>query len=580
MIGFIMDATKNPFEYDAAPNLDPELLVAWFIEDHNHSRFIQSTRNVLINGQRGSGKSMALIYNSVPYQKIRAKLTCENFPQKSIGIYIPCNTPLTHKQEYRLLPEVEQAILSEHFFVYGMGISMAKDLQFLIDQFTIEDIKFLQDEFAFLTGKTPIYTQSPFLFLKNIFRELLRKDQELLGSGINTSIDFETTTFYTLVLPIVTALRETELLKDTHISLLIDDAHDLNHHQRAVLNSWLGYRDHSVFSFKVAIAGMRHYDFRTAFGGSILEGHDYISVDFDQPFQNDESDFGKFARDVVQKRLNDVGINKSADDFFPESFELRNEIEKYLDLAVKEAKEKGITETKAISDYRFKYGRALYFRSRGAKANRPQYAGFSTLAHLSTGVIRNLLEPCYWMYDRLLSESNRKEGTPELVPAHIQSAIILQRSDNYWEFIRNNLSLKITGCSETDAKKIVNLLTGLCEHFVERLKKHESEPRVIVFSISAYSDILRSELQPLLNLAEKAQLLYVRSGPKKKGGGREDFYILNRMLLPAFGLDAHGQHGRASIQAEYLVAATQGKVIPLKVAEITGDSLQGGLFDE
>jgi hypothetical protein len=156
----------------------------------------------------------------------------------------------------------------------------------------------------------------------------------------------------------------------------------------------------------------------------------------------------------------------------------------------------------------------------------------------------------------------------------------LDRSDKFWEFIRTSLSRKITGCSESDANKLANLFTALCEHFAERLKKHDSEPRVITFSISAYDESIKKELDPLLSLAEKAQLIFVRSGPKKKGGGREDFYILNRMLLPAYGLDVHGQHGRASIQAKYLIAATLGKAIPLRVVEAPADENQGGLFDE
>jgi len=575
-----MNHRQNPFEYDAAPNLDPKLLVEWFIEDYNHSRFLQSTRNVLINGQRGSGKSMALIYNSAHYQNIRAQKKGENFPSVGMGIYVPCNTPLTHKQEYKLLPEVEQAILSEHFFVYGIGVAIAKGLATIEDKFSSKDIEFLREEFSYIASRPIGESQSPFTFLRNHFRELLKTDQQALGLGSTVSLSFETTTFYTLILPILAALKETTLLKGVHISLLIDDAHDLNNHQRAVLNSWLGYRDHSVFSFKVAIAGMRHYDFKTTFGGSILEGHDYVSVDLDQPFQNDESDFGKFAREVVEKRLKEVGIEKTADDFFPEGEDFALQIQKFTALAEQEAIQKGIAEQKSITDYKFKYGRALYFRSRDAKANRPQYAGFSTLAHLSTGVIRNLLEPCYWMYEKLLSSSGTEGPLPQAVPPHVQSATILERSDEYWEFIRTSLSHKITGCSETDASKLSNLFTVLCEHFAERLKKHESEPRVISFSISAYSDELRRELEPLLYLAEKAQLIFVRSGPKKKGGGREDFYILNRMLLPAFGLDAHGQHGRASIQAKYLLAATKGKAIPLKVAEDQAGDLQGGLFDE
>lgn len=573
-----MQEKRNPFEFDAAPNLDPELLISWFIEDHNYSRFLQSSRNVLLNGQRGSGKSMALIFHSAPYQKIRSKHQKSQFPLGTLGIYVPCNTPLTHRQEYKLLPAVEQAILSEHFFVYGIGTAIAKDLKAIEEIFGEDDLQRLREEFSYITSLSIAPTESPFIALRNCFRELLKKDQERLSAGTDIRIDFETNTFYTLILPILSALKETTLLQKVHISLLIDDAHDLNNHQRGVLNSWLGYREHSIFSFKVAIAGIRHYDFRTSFGGAILEGHDYIAIDVDQPFQNDESDFGKFARQVVERRLKNVGINVSAEEFFPEGIEFRQEIENYLRLAEQQARNKGLTEQKAISDYRFKYGRVLYFRSRDSKANRPQYSGFTTLAHLSTGVIRNLLEPCYWMYEKMLSSA---EEIPQSIPSHLQSGVILERSDNYWEFIRTDLSLRITGCSESEAKKLVNLFTALCEHFSERLKRHDSEPRVVSFSISAYGEAAKQQLDPLLRHAEKAQLIYVRSGPKKKGGGREDFYALNRMLLPAYGLDANGHHGRASIQAKHLLAAAVSSTpIPLTGSDDIEPNQQQLLFDE
>lgn len=570
-----MNHSRNPFEYDAAPNLEPDLLIDWFIEDHNYSRFIQSTRNVLINGQRGSGKSMALIFNSIPYQRKRLDREGGSLQFNHAGIYIPCNTPLTHKQEYKLLPDVEQAILSEHFFSYGIGAAIAKDFKHIEADLSTKDKKQLLDEFEYLTRrKSEQGAESPFSFLQRSVRDLLRADQENLGKGLDISLQFETGTFYTFILPIISAIKETEFFKNSHISLLIDDAHDLNSHQKSVLNSWIGYREHSLFSFKVAIAGVRHYDFQTSFGGTILEGHDFITIDLDQPFQNDESDYGKFAREVVQKRLSKIGVSATADEFFPESADFNAEIEKFCDVAEKEAIEKGVSDKKSISNHRYKYGRALYFRSRDPKANRPQYAGFDTLAHVSTGVIRNLLEPCYWMYEQMLS------GGTSLVkiPPHVQSEVILSRSDNLWDFIRSNLDKRITGCSKSDASKLERFFTALCEHFRERLLKHKSEPRVISFSISAYSEDVRAELAPLLFLAEKAQLLYVRSGPKKKSGGREDYYILNRMLLPAYGLDVNGQHGRASIKAVVLLDAANGKKIPFEALDDSLDVVQGELF--
>ena len=574
-----MNKLTNPFEYDAAPNLEPALLVKWYIEDHNFSRFVQSSRNVLMNGERGSGKSMALIYNSIRYQKLRQEIKEEKFPPSHIGIYVPCNTALTHKEEYRLLPEMEQAILSEHFLAYGIGAAIAKDFSCIEKDFSEKDYNFLVDEFSYLTGTSPNYNQSPFSLLQRAIRERLTGDQRQLAKGEKVEMNFETSSFYTLILPILSALKQTELLKNTHLSLLIDDAHDLNPYQRKILNSWLGYRDHSVFSFKVAIAGSRHYDLRTAFGGTILEGHDYITIDLEQPFQNKDSGFGKFVREVIQKRLENVGITLTPDDFFPESQSFQDGMKEAERVTREEAIEKGIAveNSKALADYVYKYSRARYFRNRSPKANKPIYAGFDTLVHLSTGVIRHLLDPCYWMFEELQSASG---GVTSSISPDIQSRIIHDRSAKLWEFIRNKLETQVEGCGKTEAEKLRNLFTALAEHFRYRLLNHKSEPRVLTFTISGLEPQYREELEPIFRIAQKAQLLYLRSGPAKDGGGREDFYTPNRMLWPEYGLDVLGQHGRASLKAIDLVNATKGRSIPNDSGAIESVSQQGGLFDE
>lgn len=569
---------KNPFEYDAAPNLDPELLVEWFIEDHNFSRFIQSTRNVLINGERGSGKSMALIYNSLRYQKLRQKLKHESFPPDHIGIYVPCNTALTHKEEYRLLPDVDQAILSEHFLSYGIGAAIAKDFNNISADFSEDDNKLLLDEFSYLMGAPLIGSQNPFTYLQRAFREKIKEDQAAIAKGTKVEVSFETSSFYTLILPLLSILKETSVLQNTHLSLLIDDAHDLNPHQRKTLNSWLGYRDHSIFSFKVAIAGIRNYNMRTAFGGTILEGHDYITVDLEQSYQNKTSGFAKFACEVVEKRLKNVGINISPNDFFLESDSFNKEIKEWEEKTKLEALNSGISSdnTKAIADYIYKYARARYFQNRSRKANKPVYAGFDTLVNLSTGVIRHLLDPCYWIFEEALSRDSLIHKPS--ISSDIQSNIIHDRSSKLWEFINNKLETQVEGCGKSEADKLRNLLVNLAELFRYRLLNHKSEPRVLSFSISGYDESLRSELEPILNLAQKAQLLYVRSGPAKDGGGLEDFYTPNRMLWPSYGLDVIGQHGRASLKAIDLLNASKGKGFPN--IDIGPKLIQKGLFNE
>ena len=166
------------------------------------------------------------------------------------------------------------------------------------------------------------------------------------------------------------------------------------------------------------------------------------------------------------------------------------------------------------------------------------------------------------MFDSLLSSgTNIYTG----IPTAIQSEIILNRSAKQWEFIRDQLPTCIEGCGTYEAKQLQNLFESLAAYFRYRLLNHKSEPRVLSFSISAYTADLKEKLIPIFRLAQKAQLLYIRSGPAKDGGKTEDFYTRNRILWPAYGLDVVGQHGRVSIQAIHLWNATKGHQIPVPV---------------
>jgi hypothetical protein len=320
---------------------------------------------------------------------------------------------------------------------------------------------------------------------------------------------------------------------------------------------------------------------RTAFGGTILEGHDYITIDLEQSYQNRKSDFGQFARDVVSKRLKNVGIEITPDDFFPESNSFREDMKVYDQSTRLEAIKSGISpdNSKAIGDYVYKYARARYFQARSPKANKPIYSGFETLVHLSTGVIRHLLVPCYWMFEELLSDESAMNS--KVISPEIQSTVIHLHSKKLWEFIRRNLETQVEGCGRLEAEKLRLLFTKLAEHFRYRLLNHKSEPRVLTFSISGYDRHLREELEPIFRIAQKAQLIYVRSGTAKDGGGSEDFYTPNRMLWPEYSLDVVGMHGRASLKARDLINAMQGISIPTGNSEDIAIRIQQrSLFDE
>lgn len=557
---------SNPFEYEAAVNYAADDLVDLFVEDHNYSRFIQSPRNIFLIGERGCGKSMTLLFNSYFKQERKAQKEGKAINLDTLGIYIPCNNPLFFKREYDLIDNpLKVSVISEHFLVLAIAFEISRVLSYIDNSATIEEAKTFAENLEYVLGIKLKEDQSVFKSLCLYFQKLSTDTQKLVNNNDDKILE-DCVTFYSLIIPLIRQIKELDKFKRSHFLFLIDDAHDLNHHQTKTLNSWIAYRDHTDFSFKVAIAKVREHSYITANGSSILEEHDFLRIDMEKPYQSKLSDYGQWAKDIVLKRLAAFNISvDKVDDFFPINESVEKEIKACEEEVRREAEKiysNSPNRTKQITDHVYKYARARYFQNRSPRANRPQYTGWETIVHLSTGVIRNLLYPCYWMYDKELSQlpsSNGKHQIPKSIKPGTQNEVIQEKSQELWNKIDNDLFNSIDNCSTKQAEYIKNLFDNLMGLFRQRLlDKSVSEPRAITFTISGKKDFSSqklAELQELLRISKEAQILYDRISSAKDDGLREVYYVPNRLLFPIRGLDVVGQHARVSIKASELYAA-------------------------
>ena len=580
-----MKLERNPFEYEAANNLSDEMIAEYYIDDFNHSRFIQSRRNVFLVGERGSGKTMALLFNRWRIQKHLAETRGETPLLSTIGVYIPCNTPLTHKAEYQLLDPFKAAVLSEHFLVLSIAYGLADTLSEIPDVLEGADDSYLREEASFVLGANLPGGATFFDAIMQFLQRELLNTQRAINAGKFAAFYENTFSFASVFVPMLNLCsKRIPRLSDSHFLLMLDDAHTLNEHQVRVLNSWIAYRDHSLFSFKVAVAKVDAQPKITSSGGSILEGHDYTTVDLEAPYQNRNSSFYQLAETLVRRRLSKISVSVSPEEFFPVSATmekaLRKSEETVRELGIQKYGE-SLAHSRKVSDFVYKYKRAHYFKTRSRRANRPQYSGFETLVFLSTGVIRNLLEPCFWMLDRALSiahEPGRKGQNVVItsIPTRIQTEVIIDRSKRMWEWLENGIAHDIQGCSAEDGRRAYQILNALAIHFGERLQRHRSEPCAVSFTISEQNDDVMVKLKSVLEILRKAQLLYIRSGPAKDEGQRETYYMPNKFLWPIRGLDPHGQHARVSIPAGVLWNAANGGKVELDKR----DNKQMGFWDD
>ena len=573
---------SNPFQYGAANDFSAEKVLEYYIEDFNYSRFIHSTRNVFILGERGSGKTMTLLYHTLATQRRKAEEENVSCALDHIGVYIPCNTPLMHRAEHELFGSFKAAVLSEHFLVLGIAHWLARTLDENADLIGEMEPCTLGEELGDAIGRKIPIGESFFRQILALAKREIRETQRTINRADSESFYNRALSFSTLLMPLFELIRQIPVLSSSHFLLMIDDAHDLNPHQIRVLNSWIAYRDHPTFSFKVATVKVDRPPLITSTGGFILEGHDYTVVDMEKPVQNEQSEFGRLAERIIGRRLERIGCNSTPEEFFPLHSSARKGLADAKEAARAEALEKYPEGDKTqISDYVYKYHRAIYFR-RSQKANLPVYSGFKTIVYVSTGVVRNLLEPCYWMYEKALSQAvtgGEDARNIEGISPAIQNDIVMQQSGKAWDRLRDGLDKVVVGCSDEDGRKVHRLFEQLALLFRARLLSQGSEPRATSFSISGRDQAAKyKEVERLLRIARKATLLYIREGAAKDYGSREYYYVPNRVLWPVRGLDPQGQHARVSLPASKLLAAALGEG-ELKDAGVEVDTGQGELFD-
>ncbi len=559
-----MTTRKNPFEYEQATKLSPEEVRRYYIEGLNYSRFVSSRRNVLLVGERGTGKTMTFLYYALPTQVAKAQADGAATNLSIVSVYVPCNNPLTHRREYELLDQLNASLVSEHFMVVSI-MRAVLDAVFSVPnviQGDEESVLRAEIEYA-LSIKLPEGTT-----FKRALELALDKSSTDVQKSLNAGEEDIRKSFLSFnsgIRAFLACLKQVSKLRDSHFSFMIDDVQLYNPYQVRALNSWIAYRDNALFSFKVATTRIDAPPLETSSGGSILEGHDFTRLEMEEPYQKGASPFAQFATKIVRMRLDEIGVNRTPDEFFPENSAFTKDIEKATKEAKNAARKKYPNGTsKQISDYVYKHKRAIYFKDRSARANRPPYSGFALLTQLSTGVIRNLLIPCSKMYDRQVSETKDiSDDTISIIPPNIQRDVILELSKEKWEWMQNELDNTIDGCCRELAKGVYQLLDNLAILFKKRLKSDISEPRAVEFTISGLDEKRHTNLLEVLKIAQKAQLIYTYSSSAKDRGKREKYYMPNKMLWPDRGLDPEGQHARVSITADNLQnAASENTEIP------------------
>lgn len=595
----------NPFQIKTPEKLPPDEAANLFVDVFTDYQKIKAQGHTFIMGPRGIGKSMIFRYLEPDCQCIstKAKINQLDF----LGLYIPLKSAsFTTITELLRLERNAAHILNEHimvtFVLQKVFSSLSnEDLYEDNDEWNISAQQYYYDEYL---PRLPVgnYHDCHNKKIYEIFKVMAKQMNTFYSQAMKYTKKLAFTKniypyegplfdYLDFVVPLVSKLSSIKCFPQKTIYFLIDDAHCLTSLQTQILNFWVSTRTSGDISLKISSQyNYKHY--YTITGATIDTPHDYSEVDMTFVYTGSaRPKYKKRITEIITKRLLNIGIDKTVEEFFPcdkEQEEKINEIAENYRKRFDEGKGRGNKR----GDDALRYSRPDYIKSLVGTAKSGStysYSGFEQLVHLSSGIVRAFLESAYKMYAEEMSRLGEDCQVISSISDSVQNEIVREDANQflfdlqrYSKEIDGNLENQVDTYPKEDIDKLSNLIQALGGLFKQILLSERSERRV--FSI-AISDVPSLEVERILNLG--IQLGYFHSstiGRKDgKSGGRTKLYILNRRLSPIWTLDPTAFAGYLFVQNALLEAAM---VEPFSLLRRLGkeapneESYQLTLFDD
>jgi hypothetical protein len=586
----------NPFVVESPEKLSPEQLVGLFIEKYTQIETVRQRRHTFIWGSRGSGKSMLLRYLEPQCQAIVHGGTEKVFgmPEPFLGVYCPCKEGQLNKTEFETLDESAAAVVSEHLLNLTIADRLVSCLreQFRGGKLPLEDLVSFATNVAMLfdpasiasstrgATETTDETTDPLEWLHRLFALENLKIGTFLRrcclSGGESQYEGATSGYHDFLLPLMRLTSELQALKEASVYVLLDDADRLNRVQQSIVNTWIANRDNRVLCVKVSAQRERYETLLTLRGGMIEQPHDYSEVDVEELYTQSKSDYAKKVRLIAERRLELSPIpQKNIDLFFPANETERMRFEEIKKETAAEWEREG--EPGREGDFVNRYATARLFQELRRKKQRKSYAGFQNLVHLSSGVVRDFLEPCYLMVDACIRKGAMITELQSVAPS-VQDEVCYKYSEEFLDVKLQDIrkDLPPENWSQLDALR--TMIESLGRLFYERLHDPSArEARLFSFTVRGS---LSDDLTQILQLGVRHRYFQRRTYSTKEGGGREPWYILNRRLCPVFKLDPTGFEGRISLSSEDIRIACEDPTRFVRVRSVTTeDNHQRLLFE-
>lgn len=552
---------KNPFQITTPEDLTAQETVDLFIDVFTDFPQIVDPRHVFLLGPRGIGKSMMFRYLQSDCQCVVSNCNFSELP--FLGIYVPIKNVSFVKTELKRLDDRHASdLFNEHLMATHVAIKAFDSLlknECAVDTLNSESLlEYYVNYFSPLLypyqlgcSLEAMGTYSVSHILENIIDKLniaYRVATHYISHLSFTSVLPEYTgplfDYQDFLLPLLSSLSKITGFPQGSLYILLDDAHYLSETQTCILNSWIATRTSRRISFKVS-SQYNYKSYYTITGATIDSPHDYTSVDMTVVYTSTTKRiYRERIREIVERRLKLCNIESSVEEFFPNDADQEEKIREIAD-SYRERFDQGKGRGYYRSDDAVRYARPDFIKGLAGQSKNSSsysYAGFDQMVHLSSGIIRQFLEPAHAMYS---SEASAKiNGDIIAITPTVQNDVLRKEATNF--LFKELEKFKNVGHEDAipreDVEHLSNLIQGLGGLFRQILLSERSERKVFSFAIS---DEISETVDKVIKIGVNLGFFHMSTIGRKDrlSGGRTPLYIMNRRLAPIWNLDPTGFAG-------------------------------------
>ncbi|MDH7971280.1 hypothetical protein QH494_03730 [Sphingomonas sp. AR_OL41] len=547
----------NPFAVFTPEGLTAEQVYAIFSTEMPGLGNIESAGHAFVIGTRGSGKSILFRYLEPDCQRLVTGKPLKELP--FLSLYVSFRETQAQISELARFDDRHgEVFFNEHLLVLAIGaqviLRLLRNNDVAAAALTDGALRLHADLAGILgitaadaTSNVGDALQTMAAALQKAYRQAVQYVRKHGFVADTLAYTGELYGFDDLLLPLVDLIREAlRFPASCPILLLLDDGDSLTEVQTRIVNSWVARRLSSRCSLKIAAQVTAYKTFVTVYNSRIEAPHDYQEINLsDTTSRASEKAYKSRMAGIVQRRLLTVGVQKSADKYFPEDNRQRLAIEREEKRLVAQW-DAGQGRGYRPRDDAYRYARPNYITRLGGdrkSRNTYSYSGFDQLVHISSGVTRFFLEAAADMYAQAFAAAPRGNKTIELIDPRIQNQVVREHAGTQMIVDLKNLERDVEQLKgdPQQAVQLSNLIKGLGSLFESLLIDGDAAERKL-FSFALTEEPTR-EIDEVLRLGVRYGYLFQGIIGRKEGAGRAPLYILSRRLAPLFNLDPMGFSG-------------------------------------